>query len=475
MPALSPTHETERWRRICDAILANTPDLAYVLDRQHRFVYANPALLAMWGKTWAEAKGRTCLQLGYDPWHAAMHDREIEQLVASKQPVRGEVPFTGTNGRRVYDYIFVPVLDANGEVEAIAGTTRDITERTLAEAEQRRLAEVVTHSGDMIETAALNGAVTYINPAGLQMLGWEAIPPQATLRDFFPPDRADQYLRDVRRRQMANEGWEGEVEFQNRLTGERLPVHAKAFAIRQADGQAMARGFIARDLRESRRAEAALMQADKLAAMGRLAATMAHEINNPLAAAVSATYLLCREPELAPGLRPLVQQIEAELERVSAVTRHTLGYFRAEPEMGAVDLAEMLRGVAGAFSPRAARCHVPVKMRLAPGIEVQGFGNELRQVFTNLVANALDAMGTTGGTLLICLGAARADGGADACVTIADTGPGISPGEMEHIFEPFITGRRGGIGLGLWVSRGIVLKHGGTLRAKNRRRGGVSG
>jgi PAS domain S-box-containing protein len=129
-------------RRHYEAILTNTPDLAYIFDRDHRFVYANEGLLRMWGKTWDEAIGKTCLELGYPDWHAAMHDREIDQIVATKQPVRGEVPFTGTFGTRIYDYLLVPVLGENGEVEAVAGTTRDITDRrrteqALRESEQR--------------------------------------------------------------------------------------------------------------------------------------------------------------------------------------------------------------------------------------------------------------------------------------------------------------------------------------------------
>ncbi len=95
--------------------------------REHRFTYANDALLTMWGRTLEQAMGKSLLELGYEPWHAAMHEREIEQVTATRQPVRGEVPFAGAIGRRVYDYIFVPVLDTNGEVEAVAGTTRDVT------------------------------------------------------------------------------------------------------------------------------------------------------------------------------------------------------------------------------------------------------------------------------------------------------------------------------------------------------------
>ncbi|MDQ3800739.1 MAG: PAS domain S-box protein [Acidobacteriota bacterium] len=132
------TAQSEQQRRLYETILSTTPDLVYVFGRDHRFTYANKALLAMWGRTWEEAIGKTFLELGYEPWHAEMHDREIEQVIASGQPIRGEVPFNGTNGRRIYDYIFVPVFGANGEVEAIAGTTRDVTESKHAEEILRR-------------------------------------------------------------------------------------------------------------------------------------------------------------------------------------------------------------------------------------------------------------------------------------------------------------------------------------------------
>jgi PAS domain S-box-containing protein len=125
--------DSERRRRLYETLLENTPDLAYVFDLDHRFTYANKVLLDIWGRTWEEAIGRNCLELGYAPWHAEMHDREIDQVIATRQFVRGEVPFEGVNGRRVYEYIFVPVLGPDGAVEAIAGTTRDMTERKQAE------------------------------------------------------------------------------------------------------------------------------------------------------------------------------------------------------------------------------------------------------------------------------------------------------------------------------------------------------
>ena len=138
--------ETEIQRRIYEAILSNTPDLAYVFDLDHRFIYANAGLLKMWGRTEEEALGKTCWELGYEPWHAAMHDREIDQVAATGQPLRGEVPFTGTFGRRIYDYIFVPVFNARGEVAFVAGTTRDVTDRQNDEQQLRSYAEELSQS-----------------------------------------------------------------------------------------------------------------------------------------------------------------------------------------------------------------------------------------------------------------------------------------------------------------------------------------
>jgi PAS domain S-box-containing protein len=142
-PRKRAEQEVANQRRMYEAILTNTPDLAYVWNREHRFIYANEGLLRMWGRTWDEAIGKNCLELGYEPWHAALHDREIEQIIATKLPVRGEVPFNGAFGRRYYDYLLVPVIDAAGEVEAVAGTTRDVTERkqlegSLIEADRRK-------------------------------------------------------------------------------------------------------------------------------------------------------------------------------------------------------------------------------------------------------------------------------------------------------------------------------------------------
>ena len=121
--------ESDRQRRIHEVVLSNTPDLVFTFDLQHRFTYANEALTTMWGIPLAEALGKTTRELGYPEWQADMHDREIEEVIATRKPIHGEVPFTGATGRRVWDYIFAPVIGPGGDVVAIAGTARDTTER----------------------------------------------------------------------------------------------------------------------------------------------------------------------------------------------------------------------------------------------------------------------------------------------------------------------------------------------------------
>jgi PAS domain S-box-containing protein len=126
--------ESEQQRRIYETITGGTPDLMYVFSLDYIFTYVNSALLTMWGKTWDNAVGKGLRENGYEEWHAAMHEREIDHIRATKTSVRGEVSFPhAVLGKRVYDYILIPVFDEHGEVEAVAGTTRDVTERKVFE------------------------------------------------------------------------------------------------------------------------------------------------------------------------------------------------------------------------------------------------------------------------------------------------------------------------------------------------------
>ena len=147
--------QAERQKRVYETITSGTPDLMYVWDLGYRFTYVNSALLAMWGKTWDDAIGKGLRENGYEEWHAQMHEREIDQVRATKKPVRGEVSFPhATLGKRIYDYILIPVLNEAGEVEAVAGTTRDITDRKDWE-------EKLAHTSE--ELQAINEEMVAVN------------------------------------------------------------------------------------------------------------------------------------------------------------------------------------------------------------------------------------------------------------------------------------------------------------------------
>lgn len=150
--ALSEALDTaEKQKRLYDSITNNTPDLVYVFDLDYNFTYANKALLNMWGKSAENAIGVGLRENGYEEWHAQMHEREIDEIVANKKTIRGTVSFPHAElGSRVYDYILTPVINENGKVEAVAGTTRDITEIKQAE---KKLQQSETRFRNMIEQA----------------------------------------------------------------------------------------------------------------------------------------------------------------------------------------------------------------------------------------------------------------------------------------------------------------------------------
>ena len=576
--------QTEKARRLYDTILSNTPDLAYVFDLNHRFIYANKALLAMWGCDWESAIGKNCLELGYEPWHAAMHDREIEQVIATKKPIRGEVPFTGTNGKRIYDYIFVPVLGPTGDVEAIAGTTRDITERTQAEDALRRseehlrafvnatsnavyhmnadwtemhhlqgkdfmadtaepsrdwlgkyihpedqplvasaiaeairsgrtfelehrvvradgtlgwtssravplvgangeviewfgaaadvterkqaeevrhkLAAIVESSDDAIVSKDLKGMVTSWNAAAEKMFGYKAEEMVGrSILAIIPPE-----LQDDERLILETIGRGERIEHfeTTRLTkdGERLDVSLTISPIRNEVGTIIGAAKIARDVTQQRKTEQALRTTERLASVGRLAATVAHEINNPLEALTNLIYLAKRSA-VGNEVRGYLSSAEEELERISHLTKQTLGFYRDSRAAISTRLGPVMTSLVSVFSSRIRSKEIDIRSEVREDPEIVAIPGELRQLLANLISNSIDAV-PTGGRVRIRIGAAMERNGqrrSGVRVTVADSGCGIPPAIQPSLFQPFFTTKKDvGTGLGLWVSKGIVAK-----------------
>ncbi len=213
-----------------------------------------------------------------------------------------------------------------------------------------------------------------------------------------------------------------------------------------------------------------LINSERLAAAGRMANTLAHEINNPLEALTNLFYLL-QMNDLPPQSQELVAIAARELDRVGHITRSTLSFYRKIPGR-TLDLQSLLKEVVQLFSSRAAQHHVEILTKFGPGLADTHFDPTLRQVFANIVGNALEAMETTGGRIILRARIA----GPLAVVTVSDSGHGIERANLRAIFEPFFTtkGERG-TGLGLWVTRGIVEEQGGTLMLRTSTRGRCRG
>jgi signal transduction histidine kinase len=226
-------------------------------------------------------------------------------------------------------------------------------------------------------------------------------------------------------------------------------------------------GVILVETSERRRAEEALRKTEKLAATGRLAATIAHEINNPLEAITNLVYLI-RKGTLDPASAKFAEQAQHELARVSEITQQMLRFYRQSTLPSEANVCDLLDSVLTIHQGRVSSLHVEVIRRYAPDINLVCFGGEVRQLFANLIANALDAMAPEGGRLLLRV---RYVGSRAVSVTVADTGSGMSPEVLRRIFEPFFTTKDAiGTGLGLWVSAEIVSKHKGKIRVRSRLR-----
>ncbi len=216
-----------------------------------------------------------------------------------------------------------------------------------------------------------------------------------------------------------------------------------------------------------------LINSERLAAAGRMANTLAHEINNPLEALTNIFYLL-QTQELSTQSQELIAIAARELDRVGHITRSTLSFYRKIPGR-TLDLQALLEEVVQLFHSRAAQHGIMIEPRYGSGLEAAHFDPSLRQVFANLVGNALEAMEQSGGRIVVraCLRGPRRD---LAVVTVSDSGHGIDRENLRSIFEPFFTtkGERG-TGLGLWVTRGIVEEQGGSLLLRSTTRGRCRG
>lgn len=344
-------------------------------------------------------------------------------------------------------------------------------QKTLAESRAHRtvteMAAIVEYSCDAIYSTDTRGNVTSWNRAAEGLYGYtaeEAVGLHVT--QLVPPERRDELERN---REIINDRKPIASHRTERLRkdGTRCPVLLSVSPLLNARGQLVGASAIARDLSAEKTSEEAIRRNEKLATAGRLAATMAHEINNPLEAVINLLYLARHDSRNA---LEYLTQAEQEVGRVARLAQQTLGFVRDTSVPASMDPAVIMDEILLLYSRKLESRHIRVTRRYRGYYPVDGYSGELRQLLANLLVNAVDAM-QDGGTLQVGVTAARnwSDGREGVRITVADNGSGIPSQDLTQIFEPFYTTKKDtGTGLGLWVSRGIVEKHGGSIRVRSR-------
>jgi PAS domain S-box-containing protein len=219
------------------------------------------------------------------------------------------------------------------------------------------------------------------------------------------------------------------------------------------------------DITDRKNAELALVRSEKLAAIGRLSATIAHEVNNPLEAVTNLLYLAKSDPHLSPETSDYLARADEELSRLGAIARRTLTFVRPKSSSGPVHVLEVVESVSAMFQPRCAARNAEIRVLPADDLLLPIPSDDLRQVLTNLVSNACDALPDSGGVIEIDILRAAAT----ATICVRDNGSGITPENAARAFDPFFTTKEDvGTGIGLWVTKDLVEKNGGRISVQTR-------
>jgi PAS domain S-box-containing protein len=378
--------------------------------------------------------------------------------------------------------LFIALFSRN-RLEAVSSAFRRSLDLQHSRAEElfqseQHLRTTLASIGDGVITCDAAGKIQMMNLVAQELTGWSE--PEAKdrpLEEIF-------HIVDETTRQPVEDPV-SKVKRLNRIVGlanhtvlirkdgSELSIDDSGAPIRNELGELTGVVMVFRDISLARKTRAALLANEKLAVAGRLAATIAHEIHNPLDSVSNLLYLLQNGPTSEEESKQFLQIAQSELARVTQISRAMLSLYRESKAPVAVNLKDMLEDLLLLMERRFLDLGVTVVAELPPDITVDGFPAELRQVFTNLITNAAEAAGQ-GGSVAVRVTPRPAGPKleAGATVEIADNGPGILPEIREHLFTPFFTtkGERG-TGLGLWVSQGIIRKHAGTIDLRSETEG----
>lgn len=445
----------------------------------------NDAFAPMYVDREPEALGQPGAVFWKDVWHLVREELEgvFRTGVATEHT---EVLLPVLREGRVqdiwWDYSYTPVFNGEGRVAGILNIARDVTAKRNARLElmqshaalltERQRLMAVWQQAPVI-FALLSGPehrFVLTNPAYDRLVAHRDVLGR-TVAEALPEVIEQGYIALLDEVLRTGQTYEGRGAVFKISPGEGQPPEDRILdfnyqPLREVDGTVTGIILIGIDITDNKRAERALVQNEKLAAVGRLAASIAHEINNPLEAVTNLLYL-ARHTDDSAEANGFLDTADGELRRVSAIASQTLRFHKQATRAEAATAEVLVGSVLRLYAGRMMNSRVALEERLRSSGAVVCFEGEVRQVLANLVSNAVDALGGDGGGRLLVRSRDCADGG--MMLTVADDGPGMAPATLQRIFEPFYTTKGiGGTGLGLWISRQIVQRHGGRLDVRSR-------
>ena len=337
------------------------------------------------------------------------------------------------------------------------------------------LAAIIDSSEDAIISKDLTGIITSWNEAAHRMYGYtsEEIVGQSILR--LIPEELRSEEEEILRKLKAGQRLEHYETTRVTKAGKRIEVSLTISPVRDDAGRVIGSSKIARNITARKQMERSLIQSEKLAAAGRMAATVAHEINNPLEAMLNLIFLARGSCAQDSETHEYLEAAEKELERVSHIARQTLGFYRDTGTPTEVFVDELLKNVLAVYRSKLTSKNIAVNYRLEAHRPLTASRGELLQVFSNIIANAIDAL-EPGGSLEVETREVTDAGVEGIQVVIRDNGRGIEAEHLTRIFEPFFTTKeQHGTGIGLWVAKQLVDKHGGHIAITSSTEAGNSG
>jgi PAS domain S-box-containing protein len=468
-------YETELRRDYFETTLQSIGDAVIVCDSTGRVTFMNSASVAATGWTKEQARGQT-LEAVFRIVNEVTRET-VESPVTKVLRVGNVVGLANhtvlirRDGTELaIDDSGAPIRNKDNEIVGVVLAFRDITKRKQQEEELRqsnasrlRLAAIIDSADDAIVSKDLIGVITSWNEGATTMFGYSADEMLGQPMRRLIPEELQYEEGEILRRIRAGESTDHYETRRRAKNGDTLEVSVTISPIRDESGRIIGASNISRDISNRKQVERLLIRSEKFAATGRMAATIAHEINNPLESLVNLIFLARHSSAPDSDVYNYLLTAENELDRLSHIARQTLGFYRDTGSPTEVYFHQLIETVLSVYGSKLSAGGVTIDKQFHDQRKVLVRKGEFLQIFSNIITNAADAM-RKGGMLSVSTRQLVNSLGEGIQTIIRDTGVGIRQEHLAHIFEPFFTTKGDlGTGIGLWVTKQMVEGRGGEI------------